>query len=209
MSRLAHDRLVQLLLDRARGRMKPRRLLHVLGVTHVAASFAPRHGLDPEAAGVAALLHDQSKEIDPEIILAEMAAFGSPIPEDDLTHPRVWHGPHAAAWAAAEVGLNDAAVLAAGALHTTADDTAGPLTRLLFVADFCEPTRRREATGQVLGLLYDDLDEAFRLALYTKARHMMRDHGFVFHSRSRRAIAAWLDGPRRAELEQVTNPSPS
>ena len=67
--------LFQRLVDDNARRLDPRRFLHVMGVTHAAASLAFRHGLDARAAAVAALIHDRSKGMGPEEIESDLRAL--------------------------------------------------------------------------------------------------------------------------------------
>lgn len=187
-----HEHLVQLLLDRARMRMSERRLLHVLGVTHIMAVLAEVHELDREAAVLAGLIHDQSKELAPEKIEREMEGMGEPISGMDRAHPRIWHGLHAACWARHELGIVDETVLEAAALHSTTDAEVGPLTRALYIADICEPGRENAAAPDILTAARRDLIEGYRRALFHKTRHIVQKQKAGLHPRSVRAAHAWL-----------------
>lgn len=204
----SHEHLVQFLLDRARTRMSQRRLLHVLGVTHIMAVLAEVHELDREAAVLAALIHDQSKELPPDKIERDMERMGEPISKMDRDHPRIWHGLHAACWARHELGIRDEAVLEAAALHSTTDAGVGPLTRALYIADICEPGRLNPAAQELLAAARRDLNEGYRLALIHKMRHVIEKQKARLHPRSIRAIRAWLGAGELQSLglESETEP---
>lgn len=204
----SHEHLVQFLLDRARTRMSERRLLHVLGVMHIMAVLAEAHGLDREAAVLAALIHDQSKELTAEKIEHDMARMGEPIAEVDRAHPRIWHGLHAAAWARHELGVKDGAALEAIALHSTTDAEVGPLTRALYIADVCEPGRRNEAAPELLAAARRDLNEGYRMALRHKTRHVIEKQKVLLHPRSVRALRAWLNADELQSLGMKSETEP-
>lgn len=180
----------QSLIEHTWESLSPLRRDHVLGVTHTMVTLAAIHGLDVEAAAVAALLHDRSKEVGRERMRAELENWGEPIAAEDLDFPGLWHALHAAAWARHELGIHNPDILEAVRLHPTADEGVGPLTRLMFVADYCEPTRRRETAARVRAAARRDLDEAFRMALAAKSRHVRRKKRLC--PRAARALRAYL-----------------
>lgn len=180
--------------------MSQRRLLHVLGTTHIMAILADLHQLDREAAVLAALIHDQSKELSAEKIEHDMERMGEPISHIDRDHPRIWHGLHAACWARHELGVSDEAVLEAAALHSTTDADVGPLTRALYIADICEPGRQLTAAAALLEAARRDLNEGYRQSLIYKTRHVVDKQKARLHPRSVRALRAWLSAD---ELQQL------
>ncbi len=179
--------------------MSERRLLHVLGVSHVMVTLAAAHRLDIAAAALVALLHDMSKDLAPDEIAADLDRLGQAIPDEDHDHPRVWHGLHAAAWARERWGL-DGELFEAVALHTTADAGVGPLTCALYIADVCEPGRHNPHAAEILEGARADLEEGFRQALAHKLRHVAHKRG-TLHPRSLRAMTHWLSPEQRRLLE--------
>lgn len=201
MTHHPHLRAEQLqnLINRARQVLSARRLHHTLGVMHTAALLASAHGLKPEEAALAALLHDQSKELHPDQIRQELAGHDVSIPAEDLAYPQTWHGLHAAEYARRELGIDDPQILEAVALHTTADAKIDDLTKILFIADLCEPNRTMEASPEILKAARADLDEGFRQALLHKTRHVLKKRKTKLHPRAERALAHYL-GLRAADL---------
>lgn len=190
--------LIQRLIEHDRGAMGSFRFMHVMGVTHAMLTLAEAHGIDRERAAVAALLHDASKEKSGKKLEKELAAWGVAIPEEDREHPKVWHGLHAATWARRELGLEDAEILEAVELHTTADAGVCALTKALFIADFTEPGRGLPLAEPLLQAARADLETGFRRTLEAKAGHLLRKEGFRLHARAARAIEAYLQ-PNFAE----------
>lgn len=183
--------LLQRLADDARQSLRPKRFLHVLGVTHTAVTLAIRHGVDPVRAAAAALLHDRSKETPPERIKADLESRGSAIPEDDAPYPALWHGPHAAVLARDEYGISEedglGEIAEAVTIHSTADAAMSPLAQILFLADYLEPSRDFEGIDELRALARQDLTGAFKRALENKCRHM-RERGHAISPRARRAL---------------------
>lgn len=205
----SHEHLFQLLLDRARTRMSERRLLHVIGVTHVMGVLAEIHNLSRDAAILAALVHDQSKELAPDNIEQDLHRMGEPLADVDRDFPRVWHGLHAAAWARHELGIRDDEVLEATALHSTTDAEICALTKALYIADIVEPGRHNPSAWDLFDAARNDLDEGFRRALIYKTRFMIEQQHAKLHPRSLRALSAYVgvENMQALGLVPVTEPA--
>jgi predicted HD superfamily hydrolase involved in NAD metabolism len=192
MAGFVDPRLLERLLDEVHRVLSARRYLHVLGVSHIAMLLAELHHLDLGHALLAALLHDISKELTPEQIATDMARWGRPIGNEDIPHPRTWHGLHAAVVAELQWDIHDADVLQAIADHTTGEADVGLLAQLLIVSDFCEPGRKIAEAPEVLALARRDLTAAFCRALDLKTQHMLAKPAFQLHSRTWRCLQFWL-----------------
>lgn len=135
---------------------------HVLRVVDEATRLAEIHGVNKEAARVAALGHDLLRAHSNERLLAVAAEQGYPLDAVDRMEPVLLHGPLAVPILREQYGVVDADVLGAAAYHTTAHAGMTQLQKLLFVADKIEPEKRQraEAVEHVADLAVTDLDAA-------------------------------------------------
>jgi predicted HD superfamily hydrolase involved in NAD metabolism len=112
----------------------------------LARDLARRHGADPGCAELAGWLHDWLKPLASARLEAVMKRCGKSLDRATRAIPPIWHGPAAAAAAPRVLGVRNPAVLDAVRWHSTGRRAAGPLERILFVADFCAGSPRlREA----------------------------------------------------------------
>ncbi len=135
---------------------------HVISVVDEATRLAKLHGIDVEAAKIAALGHDLLRAHNDRRLLtiAEQQSFAAdPV---DLMEPILMHGPLAVAILREQYGVLDADVLGAVAAHTTAAPAMSPLQKLLFVADKIEPHKAGNLAPvlRVRDLAETDLDVA-------------------------------------------------
>lgn len=135
---------------------------HVLRVSDEAVRLAIVHGVDRDAARIAALGHDLLRAHSPERLLAiarEQAYAADPV---DLAAPILLHGPLAVAILREQYKVHDADILGAAAAHTTARAGMTPLQKLIFVADKIEPHKMggRPPVIHVGDLAEADLDAA-------------------------------------------------
>lgn len=97
------------------------------------------------AAERAAWYHDAVKTETPGAWVRRIEAAGETPDPWALAHiPHLLHAPAAAVWAAGR-GEADPDVLSAVRHHPTAHPDWGDVGRILYVADFCEPTRAHAA----------------------------------------------------------------
>jgi predicted HD superfamily hydrolase involved in NAD metabolism len=140
---------------------------HVIRVVGEAARLAEIHGIDREAAKIAALGHDLLRAHSPERLLSIAEEQAYPLDEADRMAPILLHGPLAVPILREQYKVLDADVLGAVAWHTTAHAGMTALQKLLFVADKIEPRKREQGAEveRVAQLAERDLDAALLVYL--------------------------------------------
>lgn len=135
---------------------------HVLRVTDEALRLADVHGVDREAAKIAALGHDLLRGISGERLLAICADQNYAADAVDRMEPILLHGPLAVQILREQYKVLDADVLGAVASHTTARPAMTRLQKLIFIADKIEPHKMggRPPVIRVGDLAERDLDAA-------------------------------------------------
>jgi predicted HD superfamily hydrolase involved in NAD metabolism len=175
----------------ARERLSDKRYGHTVRVADTAESLARKHGLDPDRARLAALLHDAAREREPEefIRLAEEWNLHIGVPERES--PKLLHGPVAAELGRRELGVEDREVLEAVRVHTVGAARIGQLALALYVADKIEPARDYPSVGRIRELAQQDLREAAAEALRRVVAHN-EERDRPIHPASR-AMLEWLE----------------
>ncbi|HEY8490596.1 MAG TPA: bis(5'-nucleosyl)-tetraphosphatase (symmetrical) YqeK [Dehalococcoidia bacterium] len=182
-------------------------LEHIDRVVAEARRLAPRYGIDPERAALAAQAHDVARALPPAELLRLARELAVPTDEVDRAVPVLLHGPVGARLLERDYGVTDPEVLAAARSHTTGSPEMSPLEKLVFVADKIEPEklRRRERLGEVRRLAEEgDLDGALLAyldgqLLEAAARGWLL-HPLEVHTRNRLLRErAPLGEPREAE----------
>jgi predicted HD superfamily hydrolase involved in NAD metabolism len=175
----------------ARARLSDKRYGHTVRVADTAESLARKHGLDPDRARLAALLHDAAREREPEefIRLAERWNLHIGVPERES--PKLLHGPVAAELGRRELGVEDGEVLEAVRVHTVGAAGIGQIALALYVADKIEPARDYPSVGRIRELAQQDLREAAAEALRRVVAHN-EERDRPIHPASR-AMLEWLE----------------
>ena len=155
-------------LDWLRGKayayLKPGRVPHVAGCEQEAVKLARRWGEDPGDAAEAGILHDITKKLsmDEQLKLAEK--YGIVFDTLERANIKLTHAITGAALSRDLFGVTDR-VYGAIRWHTTGRPDMTLLEKIIYLADYIEPTRDFEGVEPLRALAYEDIDAAMALGL--------------------------------------------
>nr|WP_325231013.1 nicotinate (nicotinamide) nucleotide adenylyltransferase [uncultured Oscillibacter sp.] len=141
-----------------------RRIPHVLGTEQEAVRLAERWGADAEKARRAALLHDCTKKLSLPEQLALAERFHVPLDEMERREIKLLHAKTGAGIAEAVFGT-DEEITNAIRWHTTGRGDMTLLEKVLYLADYIEPTRDFPGVETLRRTCYEDLDAGLLLGL--------------------------------------------
>lgn len=136
---------------------------HALSVASLAEALARRHGADDAKARLAGLLHDIGRRMPPPSLAEYVRKRRLKVPGRALTtglDPLLLHAHVSEDLARREFEVSDHEVLSAIRKHTLGDSEMGQLDKIVYVADACEPGRRRDGLEEVRRLAFADLEAA-------------------------------------------------
>ena len=162
--------------------LDPRRIPHVLGTEETAAALALRWGADEESARRAALLHDCTKKFDKELQLALCRQYGIEPDAAERREGKLLHAITGAAVAYADFGVSGE-VRDAIRWHTTGKADMTLLEKIIYLADYIEPTRDFCDLTELRRLAFEDLDGALLLG-FTMAVEDLAKKGMPVHPNS-------------------------
>ena len=171
--------------------LKHRRIPHVLGTEQEAIRLAQRYGADVEKARVAALLHDCTKKLDMPEQLALCERYGIELDELERQALKLLHAKTGAAIAKDVFGV-DEEVYSAIWYHTTGHAGMTKLEKIIYLADYIEPSRDFPGVDRLRSVCYEDLDKGLLLGLEMTIEEMTAMGNPVHHA----TIEArdWLKG---------------
>ena len=141
-----------------------KRIAHVLGCENEAVSLANRWGEDPEIAAEAGILHDITKKRNFEEQLILCGKYGIINDNLELASPKLLHAKTGAALARDLFGVSEA-VYEAIRWHTTGKPDMTLLEKIIYLADYIEPTRDFPGVEKLREQCYEDIDAAMALGL--------------------------------------------
>ena len=139
--------------------LKHRRMRHVLGTEEEAVRLARRYGADETQARIAALLHDCTKKLNLSEQMALCARY-----DMERTTLKLLHAKTGAAVAQHVFGVQ-AAVSEAIKWHTTGKADMSLLEKVIYLADYIEPSRDFPGVDALRRKVYDNLDAGLAMGL--------------------------------------------
>ena len=151
--------------------LKYKRIPHVLGTEQEAIRLAERYGGDVEKARVAALLHDCTKKLDMEEQLALCRHYGIELDELEQKALKLLHAKTGAAIDRDVFGV-DEEIYHAIWWHTTGHANMTLLEKIIYLADYIEPSRDFPGVDKLRKVCYEDLDKGLLLGLDMSIQEM-------------------------------------
>lgn len=150
------------ILDWVEARIKPKRFQHTLGVEETAVQLARIYGVNPYEASIAALLHDNAKNLSNEELYRICQTY---YPQYNLTqeYASVFHAFAGAITAKRRYSELSNDVINAICFHTTGRPNMSTLEKIIYAADYAEPGREPFPGLELIReYLFNDLDDGIR-----------------------------------------------
>lgn len=157
-----------------------KRFPHTLGVLRVALKLAQLHQADPTEAAIGALLHDCAKNI-PSVEKLEICRKNEiEITEVELASPDLLHAKLGAYLAQKDFGIKNLEVLDAIRYHTTGQPNMSTLEKIIFIADYIEPSRNKAPRlDAIRRAAVHDLDDALMMILEDTLHYLDNHKGHI------------------------------
>lgn len=158
----------------------PDRVAHVRGVVATAAQLAEHYAPDEIArVRLAGWIHDTAKDWDEGRLLAFAEAQDWYITPCERASPMLLHGAVGYALAAERFDLDDPLLQEACRLHTTGAPGMATAAKIVFVADYAEPTRTHKRAKKLRRIMLDDLDAALLMTVDSVIRYLIKRQRMV------------------------------
>ena len=146
------------------------RFVHTMGVANTAAAMAYKWEADPAQAMIAGMLHDCAKNIPIDEQIKLCKKYNIVLSDTEHTTPSLIHAPLGAVLARVKYGVEDSAVLNAIRYHTTGRPEMTLLEKIVYVADYMEPSRNSTPDRALVRKeAFEDLD----LCVYHTAKSVL------------------------------------
>ena len=162
---------VQQLRPIALSYLKAKRCAHVLGTAATAVKLAEKYGADVHRAEVAGLLHDCTKKLSMPEQLALCEKYGIALDELEKKALKLLHAKTGAALARDVFGVDDE-IYNAILWHTTGKPDMTVLEKVIYLADFIEPTRDFPGVDALRRTVWEDLDRGLLMGLEMTVEEM-------------------------------------
>ena len=158
--------------------LKKKRVAHVLGCAETAVKLARKYGEDTTVALRAGLLHDVTKAIDGEDQLLLVDKYGIVISDFERRHPKLLHAKTGAAVAKHVFGESDQ-VVDAIYWHTTGRPDMTMMEKIIYLADYMEPTRDFPGVEELREVTLKNIDRGLMMGFELCIGELVRENKTV------------------------------
>ena len=151
-------------------KLPKKRYEHTLGVAYTAAALAMCYGEDILKAELAGILHDVAKAKKSSELKDDMKGYIDPYTDGDYVAliadkaPQILHAIYAPYLAKRDYRIEDKDILSAIRWHTTGKKDMTMLEKIVFVADYIEPNRKKlPDLDRIRTLSFHDISEAVKV----------------------------------------------
>lgn len=151
-------------------KLPKKRYEHTLGVAYTAAALAMCYGEDILKAELAGILHDVAKAKKSSELKDDMKGYIDPYTDRDYVAliadkaPQILHAIYAPYLAKRDYKIEDKDILSAIRWHTTGKKDMTMLEKIVFVADYIEPNRKKlPDLDRIRTLSFHDISEAVKV----------------------------------------------
>lgn len=169
------------IIEYIKANLKEGRFDHSLRVRDTAIRLAEIYKEDIEKAKIASLIHDCAKHVKDKDMINICERHGYNIDEVSKKMPNILHG-HAGSYIAHDMmEVDDRDILNAIAYHTTGRKDMSTLEKIIYLADYIEPSRDFPVVEEIRKVAYEeDLDKALILAFNKSIKYIV-DRNQLLH----------------------------
>lgn len=161
---------IDLIKANLKEKLPKKRYEHTLGVAYTAAALAMCYGEDILKAELAGILHDVAKAKKSSELKDDMKGYIDPYTDGDYVAliadkaPQILHAIYAPYLAKKDYKIEDKDILSAIRWHTTGKKDMTMLEKIVFVADYIEPNRKKlPDLDRIRTLSFHDISEAVKV----------------------------------------------
>ena len=157
-----------------------KRYEHTLGVAYTAAALAMCYDVDPIMAETAGLLHDCAKCLSDDKKISVCRKNNMEINAVECRNPYLLHAKAGYCIAKSKFNIDDQDILNAILNHTTGRPGMSRLEKIIYIADYIEPSRKQAPNlPDVRKLAFRDLDQALLKILSDILRYLESGGGEI------------------------------
>ena len=195
------ERQLSVLREKAYAMLEERRVAHVAGCEKTAIELAERWGAEPSAAAAAAILHDVTKKLEFHEQLQLLEKYDI-VPDNDLlAAPKLLHALSGAVVAKEQFHMPEE-IVSAIRWHTSGRTGMTLLDKIIYLADYIEPTRDFEGVNKLREKAYQSLDDALVLGLEMSLSEVKKN-GSVPHHDTVDALQYYMRGNKMLSSAEI------
>lgn len=167
------------ILSKLRTMISEERLNHSIRVKDTAVNLAIKYNENIYKASIAALVHDCAKDLDKKQMLGFAKIFNIKINSVYEKQIDLLHAPVGAFLALKEFDICDKEILHAIEVHTTGCENMNMLDKIIYIADYIEPSRNFKGVEILRKITFTDIDKGVLFALNNTIKYILEKERLI------------------------------
>lgn len=144
--------------------LKKNRYIHSIGVAYTSSCLAMRYGYDENKALITGILHDIAKCLDYDDLIYKCKKAKLDISDNEIKNPELLHSKYGSILVKELFNIEDEDIINSIYYHTTGRANMSLLEKIVFVADYIEPSRSSlKQMDKIRELAFTNIDDAIVL----------------------------------------------
>lgn len=165
--------------DYAKKTLSHNRFLHTKGVVKVSIKLGASYKLNTERLEIASLLHDIAKDLSEKEIFDFLIRNKIEFSEEDRATPGILHGFVGEHIARNYFSISDKEILSAIKYHSTGHPEFGNFEKIIYLADYLDPSRKLKNQQKILKIALKDLNLACIMVINEKIDYIIRQESYI------------------------------
>ena len=160
--------------------LSAKRYRHSAGVADSARALADKYGANAEKAYIAGWVHDCAKELSLSEMHDIVNEHSLRLDKYVLSSKALLHGPVGSILCETKYGIDDKDIKSAIFYHTTGRTNMTLLEKIIFLADYIEPSRDFPGVDTIRKLAEKDLNQAVLSAYNSTIKHLIDQDAYIY-----------------------------
>ncbi|MCX7821573.1 MAG: bis(5'-nucleosyl)-tetraphosphatase (symmetrical) YqeK [Brevinematales bacterium] len=169
------------IINFAKTRLSRERFIHSKGVMEIALQLGKIYKVPQDKLEVAAILHDIAKEMSYEDMLSYLEKYNIKLGDEDIECKGIIHG-FVSALIAKERFNIDEEIYNTIFYHSTGHKDFGIFGKIIFAADYLDPSRKLHKQKKILKIIKKDLNYGVVLVIKEKINYLIQEKGAINHN---------------------------
>lgn len=176
-----NQELVNRIIKDLETKLSKKRFNHVLSVYNEALDLCSIYHIDVNKVAISSILHDINKENnlqDEEKIIKKFINTGD-FSKDLIKIPNAWHGYTASIYIQEKYNIRDQDIIEAVRFHTLGHPMMNDIAKIVYIADFIEPTRKLENLSYYRSLKGIPLNELLFIIHHDNLKYLASKNYYI------------------------------
>ncbi len=173
--------MLDIITNFAKETLSKKRFYHALGVAKIAIKLGKIYKVSKERLYTASILHDIAKEMSYQEQISYLQQRSLELTDEELECKGILHAYVSAIMAKEKFNIDDE-IFNAIYYHSTGHKNFGIFGKIIFAADYLDPSRKLHKQRKLYKITKKNIDEGLILIINEKINYLINEKGILHHN---------------------------